>query len=548
MHPLLTLLLFFFIVFAGCVFDPEGIATQSNETNNNNDNTTNDCGNGVLDPGEECDGDDLRGETCESLGFREGSLSCTEECEFKTSECGDPPVCGDGVQDPGEECDGDDLGGETCESIGLGTGTLGCTENCMFDTSECSDPPVCGDGELNPGEQCDDGNLAEDDGCSSLCEIEQGWRCDGEPSDCVVWSCTNSSTFCAEWIDQSWGFRTLIIIDHEKVGEDLVDFPVLVYIDSSEELAASAQSSGEDILFTHEDGVSVLDHEIQRFDDTTGKLAVWVKVPLLLSDYHTLIYLYYGEPDVSSQEYPFGVWSNGYAAVLHLQEDGSGNDDEFFDSSGNNINGTGGGVSGSGNADRTPVRVEGWCGYAQDFDGGDDHIRLRNTLDHNWSAVTVQVWMNPNDGGDDRVFGKSWGTGGSDNVWLLGKDGNIKVRHRTNEDSDEFSNGGDNWTSGEWYHFAYTWDADNNGTVKCYQNGVVRITDTINGQSLYEDNREPIIGNVSGSLNRGFSGLIQEARLSFVARSEGWMLTEYNNVSDPESFYTIHPEEIMPVP
>lgn len=31
---------------------------------------------------------------------------------------------------------------------------------------------MCGDAVLNPGEECDDGNLVDDDGCSSTCEIE----------------------------------------------------------------------------------------------------------------------------------------------------------------------------------------------------------------------------------------------------------------------------------------------------------------------------------------------------------------------------------------
>ena len=28
------------------------------------------------------------------------------------------------------------------------------------------------------GEDCDDGNTDDSDGCSSLCKMEEGWRCD----------------------------------------------------------------------------------------------------------------------------------------------------------------------------------------------------------------------------------------------------------------------------------------------------------------------------------------------------------------------------------
>ena len=37
--------------------------------------------------------------------------------------------------------------------------------------------PVCGNSVLDPGEQCDDGNELIDDGCSSSCQIEDGWQC-----------------------------------------------------------------------------------------------------------------------------------------------------------------------------------------------------------------------------------------------------------------------------------------------------------------------------------------------------------------------------------
>ncbi len=51
---------------------------------------------------------------------------------------GDPGGCGDGVVSPGEQCDGADLQGLDCTALGLGTGTLGCDPMmCTFDTSMC---------------------------------------------------------------------------------------------------------------------------------------------------------------------------------------------------------------------------------------------------------------------------------------------------------------------------------------------------------------------------------------------------------------------------
>lgn len=51
---------------------------------------------------------------------------------------GGTAVCGNGVQEPGEQCDGSDLNGQTCQTQGYPSGgTLACSSTCSFDTSGC---------------------------------------------------------------------------------------------------------------------------------------------------------------------------------------------------------------------------------------------------------------------------------------------------------------------------------------------------------------------------------------------------------------------------
>ena len=45
------------------------------------------CGNGVIDRGEECDGDNLNGSDCSARGFSGGNLRCSGNCHFDLSEC-----------------------------------------------------------------------------------------------------------------------------------------------------------------------------------------------------------------------------------------------------------------------------------------------------------------------------------------------------------------------------------------------------------------------------------------------------------------------------
>lgn len=183
------------------------------------------CGNNVIDPGEECDGTNLNGETCIGNGFDGGIISCTPVCKLDKSLCTD---CGNGIREGAEECDGSDLGGQTCQTRGYVSGTLSCNAscsivenckneicgngiiepsngeqcdsenlgglictnfdafiggnlrcvNCIYNTDECTPPPVtyCGDGTIDSGEQCDDGNSNNGDGCSNICKIEDIYK------------------------------------------------------------------------------------------------------------------------------------------------------------------------------------------------------------------------------------------------------------------------------------------------------------------------------------------------------------------------------------
>ncbi|MFH2009125.1 MAG: PPC domain-containing protein [bacterium] len=134
----------------------------------NNNNTSQDCGNDVLDSGEQCDGSALDGQTCVSLGFLGGNLACDGDCTLNVEDCEVPLGCGNGVLDPGEACDGVNLGGQSCEGLGYDGGALACTLACRFDVQACTSDAVCGDGVVRaPVEECDTSNMAGEN-CISL--------------------------------------------------------------------------------------------------------------------------------------------------------------------------------------------------------------------------------------------------------------------------------------------------------------------------------------------------------------------------------------------
>ncbi|MBU1239747.1 hypothetical protein KKF84_10930, partial [Myxococcota bacterium] len=99
------------------------------------------CGNGAVDLGyEDCDGIDLNGQDCLTLGFQGGTLSCSPSCTFDYSACTGSTYCGDGIVQAfyGEMCDGDNLNALSCSDLGYSSGTLSCLADCSdVDTSLC---------------------------------------------------------------------------------------------------------------------------------------------------------------------------------------------------------------------------------------------------------------------------------------------------------------------------------------------------------------------------------------------------------------------------
>jgi cysteine-rich repeat protein len=91
---------------------------------NDNEEIFANCGDGVVDSGEECDD-----------GNGVDTDGCLTSC--LTARCGDGFIRA-GVED----CDGSNLNGESCSSLGEQNGTLTCSSTCDFDTSGCGGNPV----------------------------------------------------------------------------------------------------------------------------------------------------------------------------------------------------------------------------------------------------------------------------------------------------------------------------------------------------------------------------------------------------------------------
>ncbi|MEI7579394.1 MAG: LamG-like jellyroll fold domain-containing protein [bacterium] len=160
----------------GRVIDGSGVASGWIDFGSNGDATdfamaTVSCGDNNASGMEQCDGTDLKGASCNSLGYDTGTLSCTNSCTY--TGCSNYQ-CGNGILEPGnsEQCDGLDLGILTCNNFdNFDGGFLSCNNSCQVETTNCSKSPVCGNNLLESGEQCD-GNVIVGGFCNDACQIE----------------------------------------------------------------------------------------------------------------------------------------------------------------------------------------------------------------------------------------------------------------------------------------------------------------------------------------------------------------------------------------
>ena len=170
--------------------EPTTITTADSSGGASSDSTGSQCGNGVIDDGEACDGSEFGGNTCENQGFLGGALMCSPDClGFMTDGC-QGAICGNGTIELDELCDGDDVGDGTCEAEGFVGGTLGCNATCDgYDTANCSS---CGDSVVDDGEDCDGTELG-DATCVSLGYDEGTLACATtcvyDESGCIAYSC-----------------------------------------------------------------------------------------------------------------------------------------------------------------------------------------------------------------------------------------------------------------------------------------------------------------------------------------------------------------------
>lgn len=345
----------------------------------------------------------------------------------------------------------------------------------------------------------------------------------------------NSSVYAADWYNSGWSYRKSITVDKTKVpNTDQINFPVLISLTIPDFKDATnngkvGQADGGDILFTGSDGTTKLSHEIETYNNSTGELVAWVKIPTLSTSTNTVIYIYYGNVSVDNQWVTDGsVWDSNFTMVQHL---GDATTSTTSDSTTNSNTGNKKGAA------EPAVSSSGNSGSAQNFDGSDDYINVGSKSNLNiTNALTIEAWVKPNSGYGEtspRIFDKS-----KYSMSITASSGILTFTAVVGTANKNLSATGAISTTG-WTYVVATFDnALGSSQQKIFTNG------SLNNQrdqvGPIDDSSANIgyIGDIGNTL-RAYSGLIDEVRISNVARSTDWITTTYNNQSNPSAFYYI---------
>jgi hypothetical protein len=333
---------------------------------------------------------------------------------------------------------------------------------------------------------------------------------------------------------EGWGYRKTITIDHDMVTGNLNYFPVLIST-TDDDLSDKAQSDGDDILFMDDDGeADQLYHEIEYYDDSNGELVAWVNIPGLSATVDTVLYMYYGNPDCGSQEYPDAVWDSDYIHVWHLGdslEDSAGSDD-----------GTNHGTN----------TVYGKIGEARDFENDDhdfiDFGDMAQPGDGSLTTMTWEAWVKPET--QDMILMTKYNTQGTDytSYYLLFTTGGkfrigaasafgVGTSGRTD---DSYS------VVGEWIYLTATYTLGGTNEIGAFINGD-EVAFTHESQSANVMKNIPVtddLGRYRPEQSTKYADAVfDEVRWSKVVRSDDWIKTSFNNMDGPSSFLSFSAEE-----
>jgi hypothetical protein len=322
------------------------------------------------------------------------------------------------------------------------------------------------------------------------------------------------------WWNENWSYRKKLTFDNSGQSEALVNFSVLVVLNSSNFDYSKVKSDGTDLRFIDTDNVAELKYHIEDWD-TSGNSYIWVNVPHIAANSDTdYIWMYYGNPNATDVQDESATYDENYVMVQHLNETSG----THYDSTGYNNDGSpGGGVT----QDATG-QIDG----ADYFDGIDDYVEVSDSASLDiTSEITIEAWVyfeGPGAKDYNSVVSKRKTNDGyslqiyNDRRVLFFINGINSAEKYIVSDALVKDN--------EWSYIVAKYDGSN---LYLFIDGVEK-SETTDQTSIVANNEPLRIG--TDRTGRYFNGTIDEVRISNIARSADWIMAQYLSMNN--SFIT----------
>ena len=339
------------------------------------------------------------------------------------------------------------------------------------------------------------------------------------------------------WWNTSWSRRRKLTFDNSAQPENLLGFQVLVVLNSSRIDYAKTRNDGFDLRFVDSNDSTVLDYEIEKWDES-GNSYVWVRVPQIdLSSSTDFIWMYYGNAGAANVQNAAAVWA-GYSVVHHLDE-----------TSGPHLDSTSNGNNSSVIDVQTQASPLGIIDGADVFSAAStDNVDVPDSASLDMAAgdsFLVEAWINTVNAGDQMVVDKEsqgtpgdgeiqlWTSGGNASFWL--NDGAANAR----------ANSATAVANGAWHYLVGRWNEAAN-TAEVFVDGV-SVASASNGLGAIATTGTPLVIGQEGDANRGFDfdGRIDEVRVAKVFRTDNWIKAQNKSMRD-NAFVNFGPE-VTPV-
>jgi len=353
-------------------------------------------------------------------------------------------------------------------------------------------------------------------------------------------------------LPNGWAYRVQLVINRARVISAETNVPVLLYwtgTASTSNLPLAmfnstfpnicAQSTGADVrISTDALGLSECPLEIAKFSTSAGGTGItgqiWTKLPSVSTTADTTFFAWWQNPTATAYAVnaTYGrnnVWTNSYVSVYHLETAATNPvtnsvGTSQYDGTTSNVTAlTTGQISGDGTWNRTSsfiacadqdITVGTWSAW-----GRPDPTQVAYAKLVNKSTVSGAPWTQYNltyDNGTPKLFGTEIAVGTTQ--YSAGKVAAL--------------------TANAWHFLAGRY---NGGNLTCWIDGTQSGTRTDITGSLATNDEAFNIGRSSFSgaaASEWWSGQIDEVRVQNAARSDGWIRTEYNMITAPQTFIT----------